>query len=224
MAHRIGLALFCMFTLSGCYTQIRPPEYVTDDLVESGSPVDTTVVRIYKYHVYDHFDQGAWGTSPFFDPRWAEYPIRSRRGLNWRYSWWTAVYGPWWRGWMRQRLAHGRGYYPTVRYRWIETDPIELPEPHLRLRHSGLRGGDPLSAGTVRKGRGTKKTTRVRRAPSVGTTRANPKPEKSGSASGTASKPRDSGSSKPSSQKEEKKQEEKREEKREKQRRRGGMR
>ena len=224
MAHRIWIVLVCLFTLSGCYTQIRPPEYMSDDPVESVPAVDTTVVRIYKYHVYDQFGTESWGISPFFDPRWAEYPIRSRRGLNWRYSWWTAADGPWWGGWMRQRLAHGRGYYPTVRYRWIETDPIELPEPHLRLRHSGLRGGDPLSAGTVRKGRGTQKTARVRGAPSAGTTRANPKPEKSGSAPRNSTKPRDSGGGQPSSRKEEEKHEEKREEKREKQRRRGGMR
>ena len=224
MVYRICLALTCVFALAGCYTQIRPPEYETEGPVGSASPADIDTVHVYRQYVYNCFDSYGWGVARYYEPYFPGYPSWARRGFRWRHSYWTAAYGPWWRGWMRRVLARGRLPAPTYRYRPVDADPIDLYEPRLRIRYTGLRGGDPLSAGTVRKGRGTKKTTRVRGARSVGATRTNPRPEKSGSTTRTASKPRDSGGSKPSSQKEEKKQEEKREEKREGQRRRGGMR
>ena len=224
MVYRICLVLACVFALSGCYTQIRPPYIETDVLRGSGAPTDTDSVVVYKQYVYNYFDPYGWEAAPYFEPYFPGYPSWARRGFRWRHSYWTAAYGPWWRGWMRRILAHGRLPAPTFRYRTADTDPIDLHEPRLRIRHTGLRGGEPASAGTVRNGGGVTKTTRRRRGPAAGAIRPNPKPERSGTATRTASKPRDSSGSKSSSQKEEKKQDEKREEKREKQRRRGGMR
>ena len=224
MAQRIWFALICLFALSGCYTQIRPPEYETDGRMGAALPAANDTVVVYKQYVYNYFDPYRWEAAPYFEPYFPGYPSWARRGFRWRHSYWSAAYGPWWRGWMRRILTRGRLTAPTYRYRPVETDPIDLHEPRLRIRYTGLRGGEPASAGTVRKGSGVRKTTRPRRGTISGATRANPKPERSGSATRTVSKPRDSSSSKPSSQREEKKQEEKREEKREKQRRRGGMR
>ena len=228
MVYRICLVVSGLIALAGCYTQIRPPEFETDGRVGPGASADTASVVVYKQYVYNYFDPYNWEVAPYFDPYYPGYPSWARRGFRWRNSYWTAAYGPWWRGWMRRILARGRLSAPTFRYRSAEPYPIDLHEPRLRIRHTGLRGGEPASAGTVRKGGGVTKTTRRRRGPAAGAIRPNPKPEKSGTATRTASKPRDSGggssSSKKEEEKQEAKQEEKREEKREGQRRRGGMR
>lgn len=222
MVYRICLALTCVFALAGCYTQIHPPEYETEGPVGSASPADIDTVHVYRQYVYNSFDSYGWGVARYYEPYFPGYPSWARRGFRWRHSYWTAAYGPWWRGWMRRVLARGRLPAPTYRYRPVDAGPIDLHEPRLRIRYTGLRGGEHAPAGAVRKDGVTKKTRR--RAPVAGAVRTYSNPERSGSASRTAAKPRDSGGGQSSKPKEEEKQEEKREEKREGQRRRGGMR
>lgn len=222
MVNRICLALACVFAIAGCYTQIRPPEYETDDRVASAMSADADTIVVYRQYVYNSFDPYGWAVAPYYEPYFPGYPSWARRGFRWRHSYWTAAYGPWWRGWMRRVLARGRLPAPTYRYRPVDSDPIDLHEPRLRIRYTGLRGGEHAPAGTVRKGK-VKKTTR-RRAPVASAIRTDSKTERSGSTSRTASKPRDSGGEQSSKPKEDEKQQEKREEKREGQRRRGGMR
>lgn len=223
MVYRICLALMCVFALAGCYTQIRPPEYETEGLVGSASRADIDTVHVYRQYVYNCFDSYGWGVARYYEPYFPGNPSWARRGFRWRHSYWTAAYGPWWRGWMRRVLARGRLPAPTYRHRPVGADPIDLYEPRLRIRYTGLRGGEHASAGAVRKGGVTKKTRR-RRAPVAGAVQTYSKPERSGSTARTASKSRDSDGGQSSKQKEEQKPEEKREEKREGQRRRGGMR
>lgn len=223
MVYRICLALTCVFALAGCYTQIRPPEYETQGRVGSASPAYTDTVVVYRQYVYNYFDRYRWEAAPYYEPYFPRYPSWARRGFRWRHSYWTAAYGPWWRGWMRRVLARGRLPVPTYRYRLVDAGPIDLHEPRLRIRYTGLRGGEHAPAGTVRKG-GVTKTTRKRRTPVAGAVRTDSKTERSGSTSRTTSKPRDSDGDQSSKPKEDEKQQEKREEKREGQRRRGGMR
>jgi len=223
MVYRICLALTCVFALAGCYTQIRPPGYETESRVGSASPADTDTVVVYRQYVYNSFDPYGWAVAPYYEPYFPRYPSWAQRGFRWRHAYWTSAYGPWWRGWMRRVLARGRLPAPTYRYRPVDADPIDLHEPRLRIRYTGLRGGEHAPAGTVRKGE-VKKTTRRRRAPAASAIRSDSKTEGSGSASRTASKPRDSGGGQSSKPKEDEKQQEKREEKREGKRRRGGMR
>ncbi len=224
MVYRICLVMIGLLALAGCYTQIRPPGYESESRDESGASTELPGVTVYKQYVYNYFDPYGWDPAPYFEPYFPGYPSWARRGFPWRYSYWTAAYGPWWRGWMRRILARGRLPAPTYTYRPTEPYPIDLHEPRLRIRHTGLRGGEPASAGTVRKGSGVTRTTRRRRGPAAGAIRANPKPKRASGATRTASKPPSTESGKSSSKNEEEKQEEKREEKREGQRRRGGMR
>ena len=224
MVYRICLMVIGLIALAGCYTQIRPPGFETEGRVGSGASTKTDSVVVYKQYVYNYFDPYGWEAAPNFEPYYPGYPSWARRGFRWRNSYWTAAYGPWWRGWMRRMLARGRLPAPTFRYRTVDTDPIDLHEPRLRIRYTGLRGGEPAPAGTVRKGGGVSTTTRKPRAPAVGAIQANPKPERATGAARTATKPRSTASDESSSKKEEKKEEKKREEKREEKRRRGGMR
>ena len=140
MVYRICLVVSGLIALAGCYTQIRPPEFETDGRVGPGASADTASVVVYKQYVYNYFDPYNWEVAPYFDPYYPGYPSWARRGFRWRHSYWTAAYGPWWRGWMRRVLARGRLPAPTYRYRPTEPYPIDIHEPRLRFRYTGLRG------------------------------------------------------------------------------------